>query len=132
MMLKTYQYRTYEYTSCHEQQTGEIARHPVIVVGGGPTGLTAALDLAQQGIHVVLLDDDNTVSEGSRAICFAQRSLEVFERLGVVAPMRDKGVTWNVGKLFYKADEVFRFNLLPEAGHAQPAFINLQQYYAEQ
>jgi 3-(3-hydroxy-phenyl)propionate hydroxylase len=132
MMLKTYQYRTYEYTPCHEQQTGEIVRHPVIVVGGGPTGLTAACDLTQQGIHVVLLDDDNTVSEGSRAICFAQRSLEVFERLGVVAPMRDKGVTWNVGKLFYKADEVFRFNLLPEAGHAHPAFINLQQYYAEQ
>ena len=33
-------------------------------------------------LPVVLLDDDNTVSQGSRAICFAKRTLEIFDRLG--------------------------------------------------
>ena len=58
------------------------ARHPVVVVGGGLVGLTAALDLARRGRRVVLLDDDDTVSVGSRAICFAKRTLEIFGRLG--------------------------------------------------
>jgi 3-(3-hydroxy-phenyl)propionate hydroxylase len=42
-----------------------------------------------------------------------------------------KGVEWNVGKVFFKGDLLYPFNLLPEPGHERPAFINLQQYYAE-
>jgi 3-(3-hydroxy-phenyl)propionate hydroxylase len=45
--------------------------------------------------------------------------------------MIDKGVSWNVGKVFFREQEVWRFDLLPEPGHRRPAFINLQQYYAE-
>ena len=45
--------------------------------------------------------------------------------------MVDKGVSWNVGKVFFQDELVYRFNLLPEAGHERPAFINLQQYYVE-
>ena len=45
--------------------------------------------------------------------------------------MTDKGVSWNVGKVFFREQEVWRFDLLPEPGHRRPAFINLQQYYAE-
>jgi 3-(3-hydroxy-phenyl)propionate hydroxylase len=103
----------------------------VIVVGAGPVGLTAALDLAQKGHHVLLLDEDEGLSTGSRAICFAQRSLEVFQRLGVAAPMRAKGVQWNVGKIFYQNDLVYQFDLQPEEGAEFPAFINIQQYYVE-
>ncbi len=131
-MHKTYHYTTHAYTLCDEQRTGQVRRHPVIIVGAGPTGLTAANDLARYGVPVVVLDAENRVSAGSRAICFAKRSLEVFDRMGVVAPMRAKGVTWNTGKLFFQEDEVFRFDLMPQEGHAHPAFINLQQYYVEQ
>ena len=46
--------------------------------------------------------------------------------------MVDKGVSWNVGKVFFKrASRSISFDLLPEAGHERPAFINLQQYYVE-
>ena len=45
--------------------------------------------------------------------------------------MVDKGISWNVGKVFFQDELVYRFNLLPEAGHQRPAFINLQQYYVE-
>ena len=87
-----------------------------------------ALDLARQGVRVVVLDDDYRLSTGSRAICFSKRTLEIWDRLGVGQRMVDKGVSWNVGKVFFRDQEVWRFDLLPEPGHRRPAFINLQQY----
>jgi 3-(3-hydroxy-phenyl)propionate hydroxylase len=107
------------------------ARHPVVVVGAGPVGLSLAIDLAQRGQRVLLLDNDDRLSTGSRAICFAKRTLEIWDRLGVGDAMCAKGVEWNVGRVFFKSDQLYRFDLLPEPGHERPAFINLQQYYAE-
>ncbi len=107
-------------------------RHEVVIVGAGPIGLAMAVDLATRGIASVVLDDNNVVSVGSRAICWAKRTLEIFDRLGIGDRMLDKGVTWKVGRLFHGKDEVYNFDLLPEPGHKYPAFINLQQYYVEQ
>ncbi|MEL7098025.1 MAG: FAD-dependent oxidoreductase [Pseudomonadota bacterium] len=107
-------------------------RHPVVIVGAGPIGLAMAIDLAQRGVQAVVLDDNNVVSVGSRAICWAKRTLEIFDRLGVGERMLEKGVTWKVGRLFHGGKEVYSFDLLPEDGHKYPAFINLQQYYVEQ
>ncbi len=45
--------------------------------------------------------------------------------------MVDKGVVWNVGKVFHGEGNLFKFDLLPESGHRNPAFINLQQPYFE-
>jgi len=109
----------------------DIAEHPVVVVGAGPVGLSLAIDLAQRGQRVVLLDDADRIGEGSRAICFSKRSLEVWDRLGVGSRMVDKGVIWKVGKIFLGKEMLYAFDLLPEDGHKMPAFINLQQYYAE-
>ncbi|MBU9443503.1 FAD-dependent oxidoreductase [Burkholderia multivorans] len=109
----------------------DAAVRPVIVVGAGPVGLAAAIDLAQHGVPVVLLDDDDTLSTGSRAICFAKRTLEIFDRLGCGERFVDKGVSWHVGKVFLQDEQLYAFDLLPEQGHARPAFINLQQYYVE-
>ena len=53
------------------------------------------------------------------------------DRLGVGTRMRDKGVTWQVGRLFRGDREVYSFDLQPEGGHKMPAFVNLQQYYVE-
>lgn len=106
-------------------------RHPVVVVGGGPVGIATALDLAKRGTPVLVLDDHEGVGQGSRAICFAKRTLDIADRLGAGRDMVDKGVVWNVGKVFHGQDKVFQFNLLPEDGHKNPAFINLQQPYFE-
>ena len=129
--MMDYQARRFEYRRHADQGASTTARHPVVIVGAGPVGMTLALDLAQQGIRVVLLDDDDKLSAGSRAICFAKRTLEIFDRLGVGDAMVAKGVSWNVGKVFSKDDHVYTFNLLAEDGHHRPAFINLQQYYVE-
>src|SRR5271167_316437 len=108
-----------------------VARHPVVVVGAGPVGLSLAIDLAQRGQPVVLLDDADRIGDGSRAICFSKRSLEFWDRLGVGQRMVDKGVVWQVGKIFHGDSLLYQFDLLPEQGHKRPAFINLQQFYAE-
>src|SRR3954449_2942920 len=107
------------------------AEHPVVIVGAGPVGLSLAIDLAQRGQRVVVVDDADRIGEGSRAICFSKRSLEYWDRLGVGDRMVDKGVVWNVGRIFHGPSELYQFNLLPEPGHKRPAFINLQQFYAE-
>src|SRR3954466_9903887 len=114
-----------------DRAAADPAGQPVVVVGAGPVGLSLAIDLAQRGQPVVLLDDADRIGEGSRAICFSKRSLEYWDRLGVAQRMVDKGVVWSVGKIFHGADQLYQFNLLPEPGHKMPAFINLQQFYAE-
>ena len=115
-----------------QDRTGtEAAQYPVVAVGAGPVGLSFAIDLAQRGLPVVLLDDADRIGEGSRAICFSKRSLEYWDRLGVGSRMVGKGVVWSVGRIFHGASLLYQFNLLPEEGHKRPAFINLQQFYAE-
>ncbi len=113
---------------------GASGHYPVVIAGAGPVGLAAGRDLGLHGIRTVILDDDDKVSVGSRAICWAKRTLEIFDRLGCAAPMMQKGVTWNTGKVFYGDDRepVFSFDLLPDRSQCYPAFINLQQYYVEE
>ena len=132
-MLSTYTYPKFTYRRPAElDRASAVDRHPVVVVGAGPVGLAAAIDLAMQGQRVLLLDDDDTVSVGSRGLCYAKRALEVLDRIGAGDAVVDKGVTWNVGRTFFGRDEVFRFNLLPEPDHHRPGMVNLQQYYLEE
>lgn len=126
-----YQSLRFDYRRHPDQDAATPARHPVVVVGAGPVGLALAIDLAQREVPVVLLDNDCQLSTGSRAICFAKRTLEIFDRLGCGQRMVDTGVSWNIGKVYFGSEQVYRFDLLPEAGHERPAFINLQQYYVE-
>jgi 3-(3-hydroxy-phenyl)propionate hydroxylase len=125
-------YPLFPYVRPPELSGRPASKAPVAIIGAGPVGLALAIDLAQRGIACVVLDDNNVVSVGSRAICWAKRTLDIFDRLGVGERMVAKGVTWKVGRLFHGADEVWSFDLLPESGHKNPAFVNLQQYYVEQ
>ncbi len=106
----------------------------VAIVGGGPVGLTIALDLGQRGHRVVLLNKLDFVAAGSKAICFAKRTLDIWDRLGVGAAMVEKGVIWNVGKVFWgdQIDPLYQFDMQPVKKQKMPAFINLQQYHVEE
>jgi len=130
--MGTYSYEHFPYRRAQELATGRGPRRQVVIVGAGPVGLSAAIDLAMQGVPSVLVDDNDVVSIGSRAICWAKRTLEIFDRLEVGDRMVAKGVTWKIGRVFHRSRELYRFDLLPESGHKMPAFINLQQYYVEQ
>ncbi|PLL10489.1 FAD-dependent oxidoreductase [Tabrizicola sp. TH137] len=131
-MFQTYKYPEFAYRPSAEQAEGRTQRHPVVIIGAGPVGLTAALDLASRGLSCVVLDDNNTVSIGSRAVCYAKRPLEIWDRLGLADRFIDKGISWKLGKVFFGDRQVYQFDLLPEDGHKCPAFINLQQYYLEE
>jgi 3-(3-hydroxy-phenyl)propionate hydroxylase len=131
-MLSTYKYPKFNYIKPPELDGVKPRRYPAVIVGGGPVGLSAAIDLAQQGTPVLLLDDDDTVSVGSRGVCYAKRALEVLDRLGVGDACLAKGVSWNVGRTFFREEEVYNFNLLPQPDHKRPGMVNLQQYYLEE
>lgn len=126
-----YDYKPFDYVPPPGLR-GPEPRHRVAIVGAGPIGLAMAIELAMHGVAAVVLDDNNVVSVGSRAICWSKRALEILDRLGVGAACVEKGVTWKVGRTFHREAEVFNFDLLPEDGHKMPAFVNLQQYWVEQ
>ena len=111
----------------------QTERRRIVIVGAGPVGLTLALDLAQRGHDVLLLNRLDFVAAGSKAICFAKRSLEIWQRLGIADVMLDKGVVWNIGKVFWgdRPNPLYQFTLLPDKFQRFPAFINLQQYHVE-
>jgi len=124
-------FKLYPYAPVDDQKLDAAVRHTVVVIGGGPIGMAAALDLGLKGVSVLVLDDHDGVGQGSRAICFSKRALEIADRLGCGDAMVDKGVIWNIGKVFHRDAQLYEFNLLPEDHHQRPAFINLQQPYFE-
>jgi 3-(3-hydroxy-phenyl)propionate hydroxylase len=111
--------------------------HPLVIVGAGLAGLTAACDFALRGIAAIVIDEDDTVGvkgASSRGICYAQKSLEIFQRLGVFDRIKAKGVEWSVGKTLAGEETIYEFDLAQQSSHnvsEQPPFINLQQFYLE-
>lgn len=110
----------------------ETRRHPVAIVGGGPVGLATALGLARQGIASVLIEADDSVCHGSRAICISRRSLEIIERLGALPGFLDIGLPWTGGRSFYRDTEVLHFTMPQDDNQKLPPMVNLAQYHIEQ
>jgi 3-(3-hydroxy-phenyl)propionate hydroxylase len=131
-MQSTYKPPEYPYAKPPELVAGTVARTRVAIVGAGPIGLAAAIDLALHGVEFIIVDDNNTVSVGSRAICYAKRALEILDRLGCGDAICARGIEWKVGKVFFHDELAYQFDLLPEPGHKRPAFVNLQQYHLEE
>jgi len=103
------------------------AIQPVLIVGAGPTGMTAALDLAHYGIPSIVLDDDNELSAGSRAIAYHQSALAVWEKLGAVEPMLKLGIAWWVRHTYRGERELYVQDFgQPSPGYL-PRYINLPQ-----
>jgi 3-(3-hydroxy-phenyl)propionate hydroxylase len=127
----------YPFVAPPELTSGQTSHHPIVIVGGGITGLTLACSLARLGVAAVLLDEDNTVGvkgASSRGICYTQKSLEIFHKLGIYGRIAAKGTQWSVGRTFAGDDEVYSFDLSKQGLNnlsAQPPFINIQQFYIE-
>ncbi|MCG6656749.1 monooxygenase [Halomonas campisalis] len=110
---------------------GETVRHSVAIVGAGPVGVTAALELARHGIASVVLDDKATVNDGSRAICISRHSLEILQQLGVDAPFKERGLGWTQGRTYFRDREIYRFRMPHSDQERYYPMVNLQQQYIE-
>jgi 3-(3-hydroxy-phenyl)propionate hydroxylase len=104
---------------------------PVIVVGAGPTGLTAALELAYRGVPSVVVDAGSQRSDGSRAIAVHRTALMVWERVGCAAPMLAEGIAWRVRRTFCGDRELYTQVMPPMVPGDLPTFLNLPQYRTE-
>ncbi len=126
--------QVFDFIAPGEIESGEVLHFPVVIVGAGPIGLATAISLAQRGIRSVVLEKYNSVSDGSRAICWAKRTLEILDRIGTGDRMVEKGVVWDQGLVYFGEDPepIYSFDLLMDKEQKYPAFINLQQFYAEE
>lgn len=117
---------------CDGNGTTEDAR--VVIVGAGPVGLALALDLGRRGHDVLVINKRDFIAAGSKAICFSKRTLDILDRLGVGDWIVEKGVVWNVGKVFWGQDEVpiYQFDMLLIKDQKRPGFVNIQQYHVEE
>lgn len=110
----------------------DAKRHVVTIIGAGPVGLATALGLANYNIPTLVIEADDSVCSGSRAICVSRRSLEIIERLGALEEFRAKSLPWFGGVSFYGGEEVLRFTMDHADERKHPPMVNLQQYYMEQ
>jgi len=113
------------------EHEGVTARYPVLIVGAGPIGMTAALALARYGIRSVLIDRKDTFNDGSRAICIARPSMHILERVGAVAPFVEKALGWRFGRSYYRGEQIFRLEMSHPAGEKYLPMYNVQQQYIE-
>lgn len=125
-----YQYKVYPAFLPTPQQTP--ARVPVVIVGAGPIGLSAALDLARYQVPCVLLESEQQVSEGSRAIVFTRRSLEILQQVGVADRVSELGLPWRYGNSYYRGERVFRMDAPHDPDDRYFPMLNLQQQVLEE
>jgi 3-(3-hydroxy-phenyl)propionate hydroxylase len=111
---------------------GASPSHPVVIVGAGPIGMTAALTLATYGIRSVVLEAKSTFNDGSRAICVARQSMHILEHVGAVAPFLAKALGWTTGRSYHRGKEFYRFDMPHSVQEKFLPMYNLQQQYIEQ
>lgn len=107
-------------------------RAAVVIAGSGPVGLTTALELARYGVKSVILESELQVSEGSRAIVFTRRSMEILQQVGVDRRVTENGLPWRFGNSFFRGQRVYRMEGPQDPDDRFWPMINLQQQYLEE
>jgi 3-(3-hydroxy-phenyl)propionate hydroxylase len=108
------------------------ARHKVVIAGSGPAGMVTALELARHGVPSVIVTSELQVSQGSRAIVFTRRSMEILQQVGVDGPMTEHGLLWRFGNSYYQGQKVFRMEAPHDSDDRFFPMLNIQQQYMEE
>ncbi|HQQ70301.1 MAG TPA: FAD-dependent monooxygenase, partial [Alicycliphilus sp.] len=125
-----YRYQVYSpwLPSAHAAQT----RHKVVIAGSGPAGMVTALELARHGVASVVLTSELQFSQGSRAIVFTRRSMEILQQVGVDGRMTEGGLPWRIGNSYYRGQRVFRMEAPHDEDDRFFPMLNVQQQYMEE
>jgi 2-polyprenyl-6-methoxyphenol hydroxylase-like FAD-dependent oxidoreductase len=83
----------------------------VLVVGAGPVGLVAGCELARRGIRVRVIDKLAQPTEESRAIAVHARSLDMFDRMGIVDEMLSTGIKATAMTMYAGHSKLFHIPL---------------------
>ncbi|AXE24292.1 pentachlorophenol monooxygenase [Streptomyces globosus] len=112
-----------------EQRRGRPGREPagsgVLVVGAGPTGLALACDLARRGVRPLVVERSAGLFPGSRGKGIQPRTLEVFEDLGVLGAVLDRGGPAPVGMAWKEGVRLGEHRMFEEVAATE------QEPYAE-
>jgi 3-(3-hydroxy-phenyl)propionate hydroxylase len=111
---------------------GKQPRHKVVIVGSGPAGMVTALELARYGVPSVIVTSELQVSQGSRAIVFTRRSMEILQQYGVADRMTENGLPWRFGNSYYRGQRVFRLEAPHDPDDRFFPMLNIQQQYMEE
>lgn len=113
-------------------ENGPQEKKKVVIVGAGPAGMVTALELARHGVASVVLASDLQFSQGSRAIVFTRRSMEILQQVGVAHRITENGLPWRCGNSIYRGQKVFRMETLLDPDDRFFPMINIQQQYLEE
>ena len=105
---------------------------PVLIVGGGPVGLSLGALLARYGIASRIIEADAAYCQGSRAICISRRSQEILAWVGADRPLNAKGLPWTGGRSYFRNQEVLHFTMPTEPTERFAPMVNIQQYFVEE
>jgi 3-(3-hydroxy-phenyl)propionate hydroxylase len=125
-----YPYQVYQPWLAAQHPTPTRAK--VAIAGSGPAGMVAALELARLGVPSIILTSELQVSQGSRAIVFTRRSMEILQQVGVANRVTDNGLPWRFGNSYYRGQHVFRMEAPHDEDDRFFPMINLQQQYLEE
>jgi 3-(3-hydroxy-phenyl)propionate hydroxylase len=110
------------------------AKKPVIVVGGGPVGLTTALGLGFYGLPFQLFEEDASLSSDTKAGTILTRTIETFRRYGVADAVLSKALRvdeiGDVERATNTARPSVSIDLLTDETR-YPFVINMPQHHLE-
>ena len=111
----------------------EPAIEPVLVIGNGPVGQSAALLLAAWAIPVILLDARPARDPiGSKAICQQRDVLDIWAHVGAGEQIAAEGLTWTRAVTLYRGRELFTQGFVDRGHSPFPPFVNISQSRTEQ